>query len=252
MTTLIKTHTLENTLARYPTETPPNTACTASHFVCWASGWTLGNLRTSQVFFHSDGGTPSAPAPVSPTGTMFPSGMIAQSLLNQPYKRVSMRTIRRIQIGENDLFKQMRLTSLRDAPYAFSSTYDSALQRSAESWREQVVSTAHGTDRATFIAFADDVPIGIASLYRLEVQPGAGEMLQVWVAPEYRGTNTACDLINAIFKWAGENNFRKIIARVTDGNTRALKFYSRYGFIITDEYSLLDPDSVSLEKGVKG
>jgi len=75
-----------------------------------------------------------------------------------------MRAIRRIQIGEADLFKQMRLASLRDAPYAFSSTYESALRRSAESWREQADNTAQGSDRATFIAFSDDAPIGIAAL----------------------------------------------------------------------------------------
>jgi hypothetical protein len=53
-----------------------------------------------------------------------------------------MIAIRRIQIDEADLYKQMRLASMRDAPYAFSSSYESALLRNSESWRDQANSTA--------------------------------------------------------------------------------------------------------------
>jgi GNAT superfamily N-acetyltransferase len=148
------------------------------------------------------------------------------------YSEFSLKSIRRIQPGETELYKQLRLTSLRDTPYAFSSTVESALGRSTESWHEQAESAAHGADRAIFIAFSDADPIGIAALYRVEAQPGATEMSQVWVAPEHRGTSTAVDLMNFLFTWARENNYRKITASVTAGNTRALQFYLRYGFSI--------------------
>ena len=162
-----------------------------------------------------------------------------------------MVTIRRIQIGEADLFKQMRLTALQDAPYAFPSTHDNALRRSAESWCEQADRTAEGTDRGTFIAFSDDVPIGMAALYRRDDKAYVGELLQVWVSPEYRGTSVVWDLMDVIFKWAGENNFRSIIAGVTKVNARALKFYTKYGFSIIDESSTNDSDGVYLVKEVK-
>jgi ribosomal protein S18 acetylase RimI-like enzyme len=159
-------------------------------------------------------------------------------------------TIRRIQTGEADLFKQMRLKSLQDAPYAFSTNYASAIQRSAESWHEQAESTAQGSDRATFIAFSEAVPVGIAALYRLEGQTEAGEVLQVWIAPEFRSTGIAWDLMDVLFQWARENNFRKIIAGVTKENTRALKFYTRYGFSVMDESLPNDADGLSLVKEV--
>ena len=163
-----------------------------------------------------------------------------------------MTTIRRIQIGESDLLKKIRLTSLQDAPYAFSSTYDSALQRSIENWREQADLSAQGSDRATFVAFSDDMPIGMAALYRLEDQVDVGEILQVWINPEYRGTSVAWELMDVIFKWAGENNFRKILAGVTKVNTRALRFYTKYGFSKIDESLPTDSEGVSLVKEVKG
>ena len=162
-----------------------------------------------------------------------------------------MTAIRRIQIGEADLFKRMRLASLRDAPYAFSSTYEAALRRSAESWREQADSTAQGADRATFIVFSDDAPIGIAALYRLPGQTDVGEVIQVWVAPEYRGKRVAWDLMDAVFEWAGDNSIRTITATITKGNTRALRFYRKYGFALADETSLDGSDGAVLVREVE-
>jgi len=161
-----------------------------------------------------------------------------------------VKTIRRLQIGEAELFKQVRLMSLRDAPFAFSSTYASALQRSEESWREQADSTSLGSDRATFIAFSDEEPIGIAALYRLEDREEIGKLLQVWVAPEHRGTGLIWELMDAIFEWAGENNFRTILSRVRTGNTRAYNFYIKYGFLDNDEFASPDFDGVGLVKDV--
>jgi ribosomal protein S18 acetylase RimI-like enzyme len=162
-----------------------------------------------------------------------------------------MISVRRIRIGEGELFKQMRLTSLREAPYAFSSTYESALRRSPESWREQADSTAQGADRSTFIAFSDNSQIGIAALYRNPEETDVGEVLQVWVAPEYRSRGVAFDLLDAVFQWAGENGFRIITATITKGNTRALKFYRKYGFDLVDGASLDGPDDLVLMKEVK-
>lgn len=108
-----------------------------------------------------------------------------------------MISLRRIQIDEGELFKWMRLTALRQSPFAFASTYKAALPRSPESWSEQANSTAQGSDRCTFIAFSDDSPIGIAALYRTE-ENDVGELLQMWVSPEYRGKRVARNLMDPV------------------------------------------------------
>jgi GNAT superfamily N-acetyltransferase len=141
-----------------------------------------------------------------------------------------MITIRRIRNGEADLFRQIRLASLKDAPYAFSSTYESALRRSPESWREQAEKTAAGPDRATFLAFDGDSPIGIAALYRLPSPAGAGEVIQVWVESFYRRRRVGWKLMDAVFAWAGENGFRTVAAKIMIGNDGALRFYRKLGF----------------------
>lgn len=159
--------------------------------------------------------------------------------------------IRRLQIDEVELFKRIRLASLRDAPYAFSSTYEAALLRSDESWRSQVEESAQGTDRATFIVFSDDRPIGISSLYRIANKREKGEMLQVWVAPEYRGTRIAWNLMDTVFMWSTENRFETIIAQVTRSNIRAIRFYRKYGFMMSDEVPLDNSDTVILTREIE-
>jgi RimJ/RimL family protein N-acetyltransferase len=161
-----------------------------------------------------------------------------------------MAVIRRIRIGEADFFKRMRLASLKDAPYAFSSTYEAALRRSDESWQEQADISAQGSDRATFFAFSDDVPVGIAALYRLPDHREAGELVQMWVAPEHRGKGVACDLLDAVFKWASESGFHAIIARVTKGNDRAQKLYCQYGFAFEEKMMIDDSGSTALVRPV--
>ena len=73
----------------------------------------------------------------------------------------------------------------------------------------------------------------------------------MWVGPEYRGTSLAWDLMDLVFKWAGENKFRQVIAGVTKGNARALQFYIKYGFNVITGSLPNDSEGVSLVKAVK-
>jgi ribosomal protein S18 acetylase RimI-like enzyme len=90
----------------------------------------------------------------------------------------------------------------------------------------------------------------MAALYRLEDKFDIGKLLQVWIAPEHRGTGVAWGLMDAIFEWASENNFRTSLCRVRTGNTRAQKFYLKYGFSISDEFASPDFDGACLVKEV--
>lgn len=138
--------------------------------------------------------------------------------------------IRRLQVGEASLYREARLKSLKESPAAFSSTYESALQRSNKSWQAQADSTAIGSDRATFLILDDDQPLGLAALYRDDTALSTGELLQVWISPELRGKHVAVHLMDAVFKWAEQNRFENIKAEVLNTNHRALRFYQKYGF----------------------
>jgi RimJ/RimL family protein N-acetyltransferase len=121
-----------------------------------------------------------------------------------------MHTIRRLKIGEADLYRRLRLEALKDAPGAFSSTYESALQRDEQSWAQQADSSAQGSGRATFVVIGER-PIGLASIYRDTESPSTGELLQMWIALSHRGSGVAAELLDQLFE-------------------RALRFYGKYGF----------------------
>jgi hypothetical protein len=120
--------------------------------------------------------------------------------------------------GEGELFRTIRLESLLESPSAFSSTYESALNRSSASWSDQADSSARASNRATFVAFAGDSPIGIAALYRNTEKVETGELLQVWVSSEYRSKGVALKIFDAVFHWAAVNDSRTIVASVAKGN----------------------------------
>jgi ribosomal protein S18 acetylase RimI-like enzyme len=159
-----------------------------------------------------------------------------------------MLHVRRIHNGESDLYRALRLRALTDAPGAFTTTHAQASARSAESWREQTDSTVQGSERATFFAFVDDNPVGLAALYRHPEQPVTGELLQVWVAPEHRGRGAADALLDALFHWGiDEAGFLRVLAEVKANNVRALGFYRRYGFVHRADIQASDPDETVLE-----
>ncbi len=146
--------------------------------------------------------------------------------------------IRRLRPGEAARFKQVRLQALQESPQAFGSRYADAVQRSDASWQEQAEASAQGNQRATFIACVGEQTVGIAALYRHNEDPTIGEMLQVWVAPEYRSLGTAVDLIAALLDWGQQQGMQSIWATVKTDNLRALRFYERLGFsLLTPEYS---------------
>ena len=138
-------------------------------------------------------------------------------------------TIRRLDCGEGELYRSVRLEALRESPEAFSSSYEAALGRSMESWADQTDAAAEGGDRAIFIVH-DDRPVGLAALYRDQESSGQGELIQMWIAPSHRNGGVGEALLNHLFEWAARHSFAVVKAVVTTGNQRALRFYLKYGF----------------------
>lgn len=143
-----------------------------------------------------------------------------------------------------ELYRQVRLEALRRSPEAFCTTLTDALARSPASWREQVEASASGDERATFLALDAGEPVGVAAIYRQADDRGAGEMLQVWVTPAWRGTWLAAGLVDALAGWGSVVGVARIVAEVKTDNARARRFYARLGF---EEVGTRD-DVVAIER----
>ena len=150
-----------------------------------------------------------------------------------------MIQIRRINRGEWEVYRNLRLQALKDSPAAFGSTYGEAIRRSPKSWQEQADSAAVGSERCTVVAFSEDVPIGMACVYKCGGSEEESDLLQVWVAPEFRGSGAAVSVIDELVAWCEQNGVMRIYAGVIESNRRVLSFYRRLGYEQTDlrEYS---------------
>ena len=146
-----------------------------------------------------------------------------------------MLFIKRIHKEQWETYRNIRLAALQEAPYAFTTTYASAVARTPASWRAQAEAFSDGTDQCLLIAYVDHVAIALCAFYRDNTHSHVGEIVEVWVASDYRGTSVAKDLIDAMIQWACSTNTTLIRLDVKKENRRAIGFYQNYGFTVIGE-----------------
>lgn len=117
----------------------------------------------------------------------------------------------------------MRLAALKDAPYAFGSTWEHEKERTEQKWRNSVVS------RTRFVAEADGQVIGMASVGAAD-SSGAASVTSFWVHPQARGQGVGDSLLLAVAESAKKAGFDQLRLWVTESNTHAEGLYERHGF----------------------
>ncbi len=141
-----------------------------------------------------------------------------------------MITVRQIQADEWLLLKQVRLTALEDSPGAFATTLDQARKKSDDYWQERTRNGAGSVKEFCAIAINDQEPVGMAIGFPDEENSLRSYLISMWVAPSFRGSSIASDLIEHVIKWATDRGMRSILAGVMPSNSRALAFYYKIGF----------------------
>jgi ribosomal protein S18 acetylase RimI-like enzyme len=151
-----------------------------------------------------------------------------------------MAEVREITEDEWRVMRDIRLAALREAPYAFSSTYDGEATCSEDEWRRSIAS-GH-----TFLAYLPQqaaTPAGIAGCFPTE--PGTIELVSMWVRPWARGRGAGEALVAAVMGWARAGGARQVHLWVTETNDPARRLYQRCGFRPTGERQAL-PSSPDL------
>jgi RimJ/RimL family protein N-acetyltransferase len=165
----------------------------------------------------------------------------------------SVVAVRRLRADEWERYREVRLAALRDAPYAFGSTWAEESTRPAERWQQRAAAGAAGVDSAGVIAEA--LPsgserrwVGLAGGYR----PGEGaadaELVSMWVAPHVRGHRLAARLARSVIEWAAEPGAALVGLWVSDGNTAAMRAYRALGFAFTGERQPLPSNASAMER----
>jgi GNAT superfamily N-acetyltransferase len=145
--------------------------------------------------------------------------------------------IRRVAEGEWRTVREVRLAALREAPYAFASTYEREAPLDEAEWRRRVRAAAW------FVARDSGEPVGIAGAFREEGTAAAERhLIGMWVAPAWRRRGVARALCEAVARWAREDGAKLLSLWVAEGNDAARSAYQRFGFVGTGETQPLPSD----------
>lgn len=93
-------------------------------------------------------------------------------------------TIRLLNSDDVETFRSIRIEALQAEPASFASSAEDWERLSGDEWRRRTV------DNPVFVAFQDDVPVGIAGLIRQSASKMAhrATLVMVYVRRELRGT----------------------------------------------------------------
>lgn len=150
-----------------------------------------------------------------------------------------MVMVREAETGDWQMLKDVRLAALREAPYAFGSTYAREAAFGQEQWLDRLSSRS-----VTFFAFAEPLaasePAGLAGVY--EEEDGTAEVVSMWVRPAARGLGVGQALVESAAGWAKARVHETLYLWVTESNSAARKLYERCGFTPTGERQPLPSD----------
>ncbi|WP_018349802.1 GNAT family N-acetyltransferase [Longispora albida] len=179
-----------------------------------------------------------------------------------------MLTVRGVRADEWAAARAFRLDALRDpiAAIAFLDTYDNALTRPDEQWRDRTARAAAGETMTQCVAVDEDgtwAGVVTAFVERAGDEETFGDtpkvdqahIVGVYVRPDHRGTGLAGELFAAALAWAfglAEPRVEQVRLFVHEHNTRAQGLYAKMGFRLTGATVPFegDPEQSELEMAV--
>jgi predicted GNAT family acetyltransferase len=131
--------------------------------------------------------------------------------------------IRRAEIDDWQVCRDIRLRALREEPHAYESTLEDEQHLSDQQWRDRLVRAS------TFLAVDQENVVGMAVSFPQD----GGDMMIVamYVVPDARGRGIAARLIDEIGQTAVSRGSGRLVLDVAEGNAAAERSYRRYGFV---------------------
>jgi RimJ/RimL family protein N-acetyltransferase len=145
--------------------------------------------------------------------------------------------IRRLVPDDWELWRDVRLASLADAPYAYGSTLAREQEFDEVTWRSRLTP---GNGVAAAAVFNKD-GVGAIAVYT-PPDTGVALLVAAWVAPTARGRGVGDALVAEMLDWAREQGYDQLELRVADGNEPARKLFLRNGFTPTGIREPLESD----------
>lgn len=135
--------------------------------------------------------------------------------------------IRVLSEADWSLYRQVRLSALKESPDAFTATLADEAQGDEQFWRDRM------TRSHRLLAERENRPQGSVSLGPYAPDPSAGEIFGLYVFPESRGTGVSWALVEAAATLANQDGYRQVFYWVGNDNPRAIGFAKNFGFRLT-------------------
>jgi GNAT superfamily N-acetyltransferase len=139
--------------------------------------------------------------------------------------------------------REIRLSALRDAPFAYASTAEREAAYDEPRWREWTQVSGRGVMYFAEVAGRPE-PAGIAGIYLDGDDP---YIVSMWVRPAARGQKVGEALVEATAGWARSRGFGTLYLWVTEMNAPARRLYDRCGFTDTGVRAPLPSDPALTE-----
>lgn len=143
--------------------------------------------------------------------------------------------VRRLESDDWEVYRDIRLESLADAPYAYGSSLAREQAFDEATWRVRV----SGETGVTVVATIGTEPVGVMGVY---TGLGFAMLVAAWVRPTTRGRGVADALVADLIDWTRSQDYPELELRVADGNTAARNLFLRNGFLPTGEREPLESD----------
>ncbi|HEY2279248.1 MAG TPA: GNAT family N-acetyltransferase [Streptosporangiaceae bacterium] len=147
-------------------------------------------------------------------------------------------------VGADDwrAMRDIRLDALREAPYAFASTYAREAAYAEQTWRERASS---GNSILAYLPELGPAPVGLVAW--LQEVPDELELVSMWVRPQARQRQVGVALVEAVVEQARRTGRPRVHLWVTESNMPARGLYERCGFSPTGERQPLPSDPALME-----
>lgn len=149
-----------------------------------------------------------------------------------------MITVRVLSADDWQVWRELRLQALAEAPHAFGSTLAEWQDASEDRWRRRLREVPFNA-----IAFCEERAAGMVGATAPD-SAGTTDLISMWVAPVARGRGIGDALIDAVVQWAEQQGARRVALDVVTSNEPATSLYLRNGFAFVDE----TPDCVKCER----
>ncbi|MFE2726007.1 GNAT family N-acetyltransferase [Kitasatospora sp. NPDC059327] len=140
------------------------------------------------------------------------------------------------------LWREVRLTALRESPQAFKARLADWHSGGEERWRARL----EMPDAYNVVALLDGRVVAVAG--GVPGDSGTHELRSVWVSPRARGRGVGDRLIAAVETWALRSGATTLKLAVIPGNEPAVALYRRNGFVVAEEGGGLTPDGATRER----